>query len=261
MSILTIDTSTKSGSISIWLSSEESVDLVGDPSITHGERLPSDIANVLERGKIGLADIEIFGVGIGPGSFTGLRVGIATAQALALTQGRKVVPVPTLDAVAAARMNENIGRPSLGSKDNVLPDRECTIVWMDGQRGQVFAAVYVRGSFDSGILRPKRVAGPQVGDPAIVLDAMTGILEDFGHGLVVKVVGTATARDKELLETRLTDMTAGLSIGDGESVLAPVMARLVAARQYEAVSPDKLQPLYIRRPDAVLARERKASGE
>ena len=95
MPILTIDTSTQSGSISIWLSSERSVDLVGDPSLTHGERLPVDIANVLERGNIDLADIEIFAVGIGPGAFTGLRVGIATVQALALTQGRNVVPVPT----------------------------------------------------------------------------------------------------------------------------------------------------------------------
>ena len=103
--------------------------------------------------------------------------------------------------------------------------------------------------------------GVTLGPPVVPGWPSEGILEDFGHGLVVKVVGTATARDKELLETRLTDMTAGLSIGDGESVLAPVMARLVAARQYEAVSPDKLQPLYIRRPDAVLARERKASGE
>ena len=87
MCILTIDTSTKSGSLAIWCSSEETVDLIGDPSLTHGERLPNDIARLLELGKRNLADVEVFGVGIGPGSFTSLRVGIATVQALAVAQG------------------------------------------------------------------------------------------------------------------------------------------------------------------------------
>jgi tRNA threonylcarbamoyladenosine biosynthesis protein TsaB len=257
MSVLTIDTSTQSGSISIWLSSEKSIDLVGDPSITHGERLPRDIANVLERGKIDLADIEIFAVGIGPGSFTGLRVGIATVQALAIAQGRKVVPVPTLDAVAATRMNIEVGAPSEGAETSVLSDRDCTVVWMDGQRGHVFAGLYVAGTFDFGVLRPKCIAGPKVGAPAVVLDAMTRVLADYGDGLAVQVVGTAVGRDKELLELRLADVSTALSVVSGEPALAPMMGRLVAARQYEAVSPDKLQPVYVRRPDAVLARERR----
>ena len=261
MPILTIDTSTQSGSISIWLSSERSVDLVGDPSITHGERLPVDIANVLERGNIDLADIEIFAVGIGPGSFTGLRVCIATVQALALTQGRNVVPVPTLDAVAATRMNSKAGAASDIEKTSVFSDRDTTVAWMDGQRGHVFAGLYVAGAFDSGVLRPKCIAGPQVGDPVDVLETMITFLADYGDGLSVDVVGTAVARDKALLEQRLADVSAGLSVVTGESALAPVMGRLVAAHQYEAVSPDKLQPLYVRQPDAVLVRERRIGRE
>lgn len=261
MSILTIDTSTKSGSISIWRSAEQSVDLVGDPSITHGERLPSDIANVLERGDIDLADIEMFGVGVGPGSFTGLRVGIATVQALALTQGRRVVPVPTLDAVAATQMNKNVDRRPIGSKASILLVRECTVVWMDGQRGDVFAGVYVAGSFEFGVLLPRCISGPQVGDPVVVLDAIIEVLTDFGDEVVVEVVGTAAARDKELLELHLDGVSSTLSIVSGELALAPVIGRLVAAGQYEAVSPDELQPLYVRRPDAVLVRERRVGGE
>ena len=261
MPILTIDTSTQSGSISIRLASGESIDLVCDPSITHGERLPRDIDTLLERGNIALADIEIFAVGIGPGAFTGLRVGIATAQALAITQGRQVVPVPTLDAVAAAGMNNKVGVASEATDTSMLPGRDCTVVWMDGQRGHVFAGLYVAGAFDCGLLRPKCIAGPQVGDPAVVLDAMIRFLADYGDELTVDVVGTAVARDKNLLEQRLANVSASLSVAIGESALAPVMARLVAANQYEAVSPDKLQPLYVRRPDAVLARERRSGCE
>ena len=261
MSVLTIDTSTQSGSISIWLSSEKSIDLVGDPSITHGERLPRDIANVLERGKIDLADIEIFAVGIGPGSFTGLRVGIATVQALAIAQGRKVVPVPTLDAVAAARMNNKTSAASEATNTSMLSGRDCTVVWMDGQRGHVFTGLYVAGAVDCGLLRPKCIAGPEVGDPAVVLDVMTRLLADYGDELAVDVVGTAVVRDKVLLEQRLAGVSASLSLVTGESALAPVMGRLAAANLYESVSPDKLQPLYVRRPDAVLVRERRIGRE
>ncbi|MFP6572261.1 MAG: hypothetical protein VB674_06570, partial [Vicinamibacterales bacterium] len=58
-----------------------------------------------------------------------------------------------------------------------------------------------------------------------------------------------------------TNVSADVYIACGESALAPVMARLVAIKQYTAVGPEELQPLYVRRPDAVLAREREKNSQ
>ncbi len=255
MSILTIDTSTKAGSLSIWVSSEQTVDWVGDQTLTHGERLPGDIKNVLERGKISLEDIDIFGVGIGPGSFTGLRVGIATVQGLAVALCRKVVPVPTLDAVVAARMTEKATLLSTSSKSIVPDQKTCTVAWMDGQRGHVFAGLYRAEAAALGVILPRCIHGPYVGYPADVLDALLKDLVGCDDSVLLEVIGSAVERDEELLVSRLA--TAGVTVATaiGESALAPVMGRLAAVGQYEAVTPEELQPLYVRAPDAVLARE------
>ena len=72
----------------------------GDPSRSHGEQLPGQLMAMLDDEGVALHDVDLFAVSIGPGSFTGLRVGIATIQGLALASGKPVVPVSTFDALA-----------------------------------------------------------------------------------------------------------------------------------------------------------------
>jgi len=261
MCILTIDTSTKSGSLAIRCSSEETVELVGDASLTHGERLPNDIARLLERGNVNLADVEVFGVGIGPGSFTSLRVGIATVQGLAVGQNRKVAPVPTLDAVAAARMVEKYPIELLRPPDDDSVQRTRILAWMDGQRGHVFAGLYKAERTATGLTRPVCIDGPRVGSPIEVLDSLRAVLSEWDTRLTLEVIGSAATRDKDVLLSRLAKMSSDVYIDSGESALASVMANLVASKQYAAVGPEELQPLYVRRPDAVLARERRKNSE
>ena len=80
---------------------------------------------VLDEAGRTLDAVDLLAVITGPGSFTGLRVGIATVQGLAMATGRMIVPVSTLDALA---------RP---------PGRNALVgAWMDAQRGEVFAALY-----------------------------------------------------------------------------------------------------------------------
>ena len=263
MCILTLDTSTKSGSLAIRFSSEESVELVGDPSLTHGERLPNDIARLLERGKVNLADVEVFGVGIGPGSFTSLRVGIATVQALAVAQNRKVAAVPTLDAVAAARMAEKYPVERISRSDDDSVQRIRVLAWMDGQRGHVFAGLYRAERTATGFIRPVCIDGPRVGPPIEVLDSLRAALARLDTRLTLEVVGSAATRDEDVLLSRLgvAIKSSDVYITHEESALASVMANLVASKQYAPVGPEELQPLYVRRPDAVLAREKKRKSE
>ncbi len=100
----------------------------GDPSLTHGQRLPGDLMQACAAAGVQISDVELFAVAAGPGSFTGLRIGIATMQGLAMARGQKIVPVSTLEAIAVA-----------------APEGAVRIAaWMDAQRGEVFAQLFER---------------------------------------------------------------------------------------------------------------------
>src|ERR1041384_6636557 len=100
MIILALDTSTRVGSSAALRGDDVLAEVPGDPSRTHAERLPADLMQALDGAGLVLADVDVFAVATGPGSFTGLRVGIATMQGLALAAGRPLVGVSALDALA-----------------------------------------------------------------------------------------------------------------------------------------------------------------
>ena len=100
MLILALDTTSRAGSVALARDAGVLDQQRGDPSRTHGERLPGDIGDLLERHGLTVADVDLYAVAAGPGSFTGLRVGIATIQGLALAHARPVVPVSALVALA-----------------------------------------------------------------------------------------------------------------------------------------------------------------
>ncbi len=105
------------------------------PTRTHATRLPGDIVDCLARHQVGLRDIDLYGVAVGPGSFTGLRIGIATIQGLAFANDRPVAGVSALDALveaADAVVAVDVGEGCLRA------------AWMDAQRGEVYGRLYRR---------------------------------------------------------------------------------------------------------------------
>jgi len=92
----------------------------------HSERLLPAVDALLRGAGVALADVEGFAVSIGPGSFTGLRIGIATVKGLAFGSGRPVAAVPTLEALA------------LGARDGSGP----VVALLDARRGEVYAAIF-----------------------------------------------------------------------------------------------------------------------
>lgn len=100
MKVLALETATKAGSIAI---ADEGV-FIGevrlDVSIAHAERVMDSIAWLLKSSHISIGEIDAFALSIGPGSFTGLRIGLSTIKGLAFSTKKPVVPVPTLDAMA-----------------------------------------------------------------------------------------------------------------------------------------------------------------
>jgi tRNA threonylcarbamoyladenosine biosynthesis protein TsaB len=226
--VLALDTTTKSGSIAVVRDEVVRVERAGDPEVTYGQRLPAELMNVLEAAGLKIGDIDLFAVAAGPGSFTGLRVGIATVQGLAMAQGKRVVAVSALEALARAGTNA-----------------EHTIAaWMDAQRDEVFAALYAPDGRD--LLIP-----PVSALPRTVLDAWG----HAAHAGTPTFIGDGAIRHQEFLRQQ---------IGGQIRVIAPpplagIIGQIAVEDPGRADLPHAIVPIYVRKSDAELARARRTA--
>ena len=230
MLILSLDTTARNGSVAILRDGVVVVEQAGDPALTHAQRLPIDLMNACAAAGVTIADVELFAVAAGPGSFTGLRVGIATIQGLAIARNRKVVAVSTLEAIAAA----------------APADAAVVAAWMDAQRGEVFAQVFRRTAAGG-----QSITGAISAAPRAALDVHEHALEGAAfHG------DGAVRYHAEILAVR----GPSARVADGIVPLAGAIARLAEARAEGAVLPHAIVPVYVRRPDAEIARDRRSSS-
>ena len=211
-----------------------------DTSREQAERLPGELAALLEGQSVALRDVDVFAVATGPGSFTGLRVGIATMQGLAMATGKPLIGVSAFDALATlARVGRGLTPRRAGREGPPYArgsDRIAT--WIDAWRGEVFAAVYQDG---------REVDPPAVARPEHLLGRLTGQATAFtGDGAVLyQELIRATLGD----HARFTDPV--------NPPLAGTMARLAgeAFRAGQRPPPHDIRTIYVRRPDAELARD------
>jgi tRNA threonylcarbamoyladenosine biosynthesis protein TsaB len=229
MVILALDTTTRGGSVAVAEDDRVIALLPGDAARTHGERLPGEIARALDQAGITRENIDVLAVATGPGAFTGLRIGLAAMQGLAMTLNKPVVGVSALDALAE----------QVEQGDAVL------IPWMDAQRGDVFATMIDRRSGAT-------IALPIAASPQALLDDWQAHLS----GRHAIFIGDAVARDAALI--------AAAGQGRWETrqpePLAPQIASIGRRRALkgEAGAPHALTPIYVRRPDAEIERERRS---
>jgi tRNA threonylcarbamoyl adenosine modification protein YeaZ/ribosomal-protein-alanine acetyltransferase len=228
--ILGLDTATRQGSVAVLVNGRVHAS-IGDPSRSHGQRLPTELLDCLAHEERRLEEVDLFAVIAGPGSFTGLRVGMATVQGLAMTTGRPVMQVPTLDAMRFSWL-----RYSPNESRIVVP---C----LDGQRGEVFFSAHRPG--DDGALLPPGVARPE--------DAAR-LLAGYPPASLV-LLGDGAARYRQVLASQLP----GAEIAELPGTLAEAAVRMAADRPDRAGPPHALRPVYVRKPDAELARARSQS--
>lgn len=234
--MLALDTTSVHGSVALWRQGRCAVLRPSHPERSYSSQLPALLRDVVGEGGLVLAEVELFAAAVGPGSLTGLRVGMATVQGLAFALGRRVVGVSSLEATAR-----------LAARRTGL-DAGFAGAWTDAFRGEIFSALY-------------RVDGPEAAwdetdPPAVARAEVTAPRwSEIVGGRRVALGGTAVPATRDLL--RATFGT-GLRIDDEAPHLAGVVAELAAARasRGESALPHALQPLYVRRPDAELARER-----
>ena len=229
MLVLALDTTTRAGSVAVVRDRTTLSQRSGDPALTHGARLPLELTAALEEASVPLDAVELLAVAAGPGSFTGLRVGIATMQGLAIATGLRIVPVSVLDALA-----KSVDPPGV--------DRAPIAAWMDAQRGEVFAALYdASGS--------RVIVEPTAATPAQTLDGW----RTRADGTVPRFIGDGALRYASIIRAAL-----GHAVEIVEPPpLAPVIGRLACDAPERAVDPHAVVPIYIRRPDAELARARR----
>jgi tRNA threonylcarbamoyladenosine biosynthesis protein TsaB len=232
MVVLALDTTTRKGSAALARDGQILAAAAGDASIAHGERLPGDLVRLLDACGLRVADVDLFAVAAGPGSLTGLRIGIAAMQGLALATGKPLAGVSALDAIHDAVDSANLQDSRPG------PPRELA-VWMDAGRGQVYSAVYSNGVIDEA---------PLVDEPANILARWARI----GKPRHVFAGDGAIAYRREI-----DAALPGARVVEPLSLLAPSIARLAAAHvsAQGACSPDAIRPLYIRRSDVELKRD------
>ena len=238
MNVLALDTTVRDGSVALVVDDRVVHERRGDASRSHAERLPTELVAVAAAEGVALADVDVFAVAAGPGSFTGLRIGIATVQGLAFVDNRRVVAVSALDALA-----------QLASID--AGDGTIVAAWIDAQRRDVYAALYRVA--DAAAFSPERltpIMGPRVGDPATILG------EYARDGVAPAVcIGDGAVRYAQAI----AQASPATRIG-GAPLLAGAIGRMasVRAQRGDAVDPAAIQPLYVRRPDAEVDRERRS---
>lgn len=225
MLVLALETVTPLGSVAVWRDGT-CVARTGDGAVPHAARLPQAwIAAVAGVGAT-LEAVDRLVVVSGPGSFTGVRIGMASAQGLALTRGWPVFAVPTLDAIA-----ESWRTVHAGAQPRVV------IACLDGLRGEVFAREF---HFDGADMHPQD-------EPRVVTPDQLR-WQAFGDG--VSIIGSGAVRYGGSVPQGADE------IADVPEPIAAGAARLVARDALPAVSPHALRPIYVRRPDVELARER-----
>ena len=232
MLVLALDTTTRAGSVAVTRNDQVLTIVEGDPTRTHGERLPAEIETALERAGVKASELDLLVVGAGPGAFTGLRIGLATVQGLAMVLRTPVVGISALDALAdAALMDLSIAPP--------------IVAWMDAQRGEVFSACYNAAA--STPIEP-----PTVGPPEWML-AHLPVMDSSR----LTFIGDGALKHESIIRAIRGGDTQ--IVGHPHS-LAPILARLgrLQAARGAAGPPHALQPLYVRRPDAEIDREREA---
>jgi tRNA threonylcarbamoyladenosine biosynthesis protein TsaB len=229
--ILAVETSTRTGALALLEAGVVVAESRVNITVTHGERLLAAIDGMLRAARWQLADLTAFAVAIGPGSFTGLRIGLSTVKGLAFATGRPVVGVPTLDGLAWS-----------------LPFCAYPVCPMlDARKNEVYAAVYRTSDGRLEGLEPARAVAPAALAEEL-RRSMEGPIVFLGDGV-------------EPFAPVLTDILGG------RARLAPAALRLPSAATVgelggwalargDATDAAGLVPLYLRPSEAELARER-----
>ena len=234
MSILAIDTASSVSSVAVASEGKLQAEVTVEAGRTHSETLLSHIEGALSFAGVERSALTGVAVSIGPGSFTGLRIGLATVKAIAYGLGIPLVGVSTLAALALAVP---------------VPDVH-TLALMDAQKGNAYAGLYEWRDGSLHEVRPVRVA-----------PLAEAIAEAADRGKPVLLTGELAVKKRARLGNLPDNVTlapAHLLTARASHVAWLGIARLAAG---ERDDPMTLEPFYIRRSEAEVLWEKRHGKE
>lgn len=235
--ILSLETATLGGSIFLARGATALAQTKGDPKVSHSNSILADINQCLNDAKLKLADVELFACASGPGSFTGLRIGIATLKGLAATLQRPCAGVPTLNAIAHSASVS-----------------DATVALLPAGRGEVFAQMFSVSADDVVQLDTAAHLSPQK------------LIERYGAVPSLLWAGPGAELHRALLQDHATqhDMNFGAPEGKSDHAqkgwrfapqqenlaqdVSALTLRLFAAGRLE--NAESLKAIYVRPSDA-----------
>lgn len=214
MRLLAFDTSTAACSAAVWQDGRVLARRFAAMARGQSEALVPMVQEVMAEAGLGYADIDLIGVTVGPGAFTGVRIGLATARAMGLAAGKPVAGLLTTEAIAAA-----------------VPDRErqghVLVVAVDAKRADVFVQAFAA---DLTPLGPVQGMLPEV------------VPGRFGGPLLL--AGDGAERLRPVLPESAVSSASGLPD-------AAVVAAVLAERWPRGAALPA-EPVYLRPPDVTL---------
>lgn len=233
--VLSLETATRAGSVSVARGARILASIAGDASASHSTDLIANVERVLREARIELTSIDFFAAAHGPGSFTGLRIGLATVKSLAVSMKKRCAGVSTLAAVAL---------------DAGVSER--TVALLPAGRGEVFVQMFAVN-----------------GDMVAPLDAAAHItpehlLAEYGDFSRLRWAGEGAHQQLERLRTEAErrgfswagstahSSESGWTIAPAQAKLAEAVARLALPqwRSGNLIEPHNLRANYLRVSDA-----------
>lgn len=225
MKILGLESSGKVASVAIIEDGKKIAEFTLDAGITHSQTFLPMIDNLLRQSRCDLKDIDTIAVSQGPGSYTGLRIGIATAKGFALARGIPVVPVSTLAGLA----------------------QNCVDF-----KGRIFAMLFARkeelyfASYQSDGIRLQEADEPQV---VLLEEALAKMNEALEKGQKVAILGDGYFAFEEQINQKLRG-EAFIPKPSTHQLSAVSVALLAEAHPEERISGQDLVPVYLKKTQA-----------
>lgn len=225
MNILALSTTSSSGSIAIYKEDHISYINYLDIQVTHSERLLPQIDAGLKSSKIDISMIDLVVIANGPGSFTSIRIGLATAKGICMAHNIPLLPISTLELLA----------------HNVIPSDRNILTIIDAKMGEVYAALYTP---DLKALIPETNSKPfellnMVKEPVIIIGD--------GFRKYCKEINDSGIDYKLCLEHA--------NIPLASTLISIALKSNIPKYDFKSIS--ELEPYYLRRSQAELVRDEK----
>lgn len=220
MKILSVDSSSVSASVAITENGATLAESFINNGLTHSQTLMPMVEKTLKDSGVSIKDIDLFAITNGPGSFTGVRIGIASVKGMADALNKKCMVISTLEAIAEPLKNE----------DSIA----CAV--MDARCNQVYTAIFENG---------KRLCE----DKAVLIDELGVELKNYNKKVVFIGDGSVLCYEK------LKDIVTDISVADENIryIHASSIGRLAEDKienGEEPIDSAKLVPYYLRLPQA-----------